>query len=48
MYRTSFIIFVITNKCTVNVTKIYHNSVSLHNPQSDMLRRFHVIRQFQI
>ena len=44
-----FYYFIITNKYTINVTNIYHNGVSLRNPQSDMFRHFLVIiRQFHI
>ena len=35
--------FNITNKYTFNITSIYHNSGSLHNPHSYMFRHFHVI-----
>jgi len=47
MHRESFITFVINNKYKI-VTKIYNNRVSLHNPQFDMLRHFHVIKQFHV
>ena len=43
------VIFIITNKCTINITGIYHNTVSLHNSHFYMFRHFHVIiREFHI
>jgi len=30
MYRASLIIFIITNKCTINITKVYIATVSLY------------------
>jgi len=43
------VIFILTNKCAINITSIYHNSVSLHNPHSYMFQHFHVIiREFHI
>ena len=47
MYCASFINFIITNKRTINVTKVYHQSVSLYNPHSYMFQHFHIIiREF--
>jgi hypothetical protein len=43
MYRASFIIFIITNKCTINIIKVYITTVALCNLHSYMFRHFLVI-----
>jgi len=48
MYRASFTIFIITNKCTINIITVYITTVSLCNLHPYMFRRCRVtIRQFK-